>query len=447
MKKKKIIVVGAGPVGCLLALLLAKKDFAVELFDKRDFHRPSAGSAQRAINMAVSFRGWKALRRIGVEDQLKAMTLPMYGRMVHHRQGNCDFQRYDDDHNAIFSVSRQVLNEFLSDKVQDDDGIRFYPQHECLDIDIDAAKLNYLDKRTGRSGTSTGDVVIGADGAHSRIRTAIDTEESVHSPLSFSTHSYMELSLPKGKLSASLASGSLHIWPRGQHMMIALPNPDGSFNCTLFLPAAGPDSFAALSTTRLFQEFFAVHYTDMLQLPSLDEVGIISGKPSRLATMQAEKWHSKGKAIILGDAAHAILPFFGQGMNAGFEDCCILEDLIDSGSDWVTIATEFEKCRKPDARAIASLSNHNFIEMSQKVADDQYLLRKKVEEHIRKRYPDSWHSLYSMVTFSDIPYSKAQAIAARQDNILDQVMEIQDVEESIRHIDLHSFIHEATFAH
>ncbi|HVU94511.1 MAG TPA: NAD(P)/FAD-dependent oxidoreductase [Puia sp.] len=435
MKKQKAIIVGAGPVGSLLAILLARKGIRVLLLEKRlAAGRP--GGTKRSINLALSYRGWKALRSIDAEQELLPLSMPLYGRMTHDKDQLASFHPYDDRGRAIHAIPRDVLNDYLLEKVRKEPLIHFYSGRECLQIDINRAQIMTRDTFTGMTTTESADVIIGADGVHSLVRQAIDREEGRNSHLEFSPNSYMELSLPASVAAKRLTQDALHIWPRHHRMLIALPNLDGSFNCTLFMPTTGRDSFDSLTNRRSWATLFSENFPDMADI--IDQPGNDLSRRgySSLQTVLADAWHSRGKAMVIGDAARSILPFFGQGMNAGFEDCTILAALLNRSNDWTAILPAFQEMRKKDSAAITDLSAHNFEEMASKMADPLFLQRKKLDAHLQKAFPTHWRSLYTMVTFTDTPYAQALDVSRKQDRLLDELLLLYPDTASFNNIDL-----------
>ncbi|HEY0742153.1 MAG TPA: NAD(P)/FAD-dependent oxidoreductase [Chryseosolibacter sp.] len=417
-----IAIIGAGLVGSLLAIYLAKRGYNVSLFERRKDMRKGNADAGRSINLALSTRGIRALEEVGLADELKRVAIPMNGRMMHDIHGNLTFQPYGKEGQYINSISRSNLNVVLMNEAERV-GASIFFEERCANVDFQNTSI------TTTSGTKTFDLIIGADGAYSAVRWAMQITDRFNFSQHYIDHGYKEFHIPPGRNGAfQLEKNALHIWPRESFMMIALPNPDGSFTCTLFFPFEGEPSFASLTTKERFKSFFQQTFPDALQLmPGLIED--FEGNPtSSLVTIKCFPW-VRNKTFLIGDAAHGIVPFYGQGMNAGFEDCRILNELLTKHhDDWDYVLPEFQSLRKPDTDAIAQLALDNFIEMRDLVADADFLLRKKIEAKLHQLYPDKWIPLYSMVTFNDqIRYSQAYAKGQKQKQIMDEVMKATDI--------------------
>lgn len=432
--KKAIAIAGAGLVGSLLSLYLSKRGYKVSVFERRADMRKNTLQAGRSINLALSTRGLKALEEVGLADAIKKVAIPMHGRMMHDLQGNLTFQPYGKEGQFINSISRSDLNIVLINKAEAS-GVSFHFNQRITHIDTDKTSITIVSPENHMS-THTFDVVIGADGAFSAVRQTMQFSERFNFSQEYIDHGYKELHIPAGIAGAfHLEKNALHIWPRQSFMMIALPNPDGSFTCTLFFPFEGGPSFATLTSDSAIEAFFKTTFPDATKLmPSLlDDFN--RNPASSLVTVKCSPW-VRNKTFLIGDAAHAIVPFYGQGMNAGFEDCRILNALLDKHHDhWDIALSEFQKQRKPDADAIAKLALDNFVEMRDLVADADFLLRKKIEARLHTLYPEKWIPLYAMVTFHDhIRYSEAYTISRLQAKIMNEVMSrpgIQDQWESL----------------
>jgi kynurenine 3-monooxygenase len=407
MAKERILILGAGLVGSLLSIFLAKKGFKVEVFEKRPDPRKNDVLGGRSINLALSDRGLLALEKAGVTKNLDKVMLPMHGRMIHQLDSQVHFQPYGKANQAINSVSRGLLNEYLIGEAESA-GAAFRFEHKCEQADIENSTLHF--SAAGKAKEYSGDVIIGADGAYSALRASF------------------------------LHSDRFHIWPRGKFMLIALPNIDKSFTCTLFLPFEGDSSFEALNTPEKVGAFFFEVFPDTLKvIPNLTDQ-FFTNPTSSLVTIQCFPW-SKKRSLLLGDASHAIVPFFGQGMNAGFEDCRLLDEIIDAEyPSWETVFQTFEKSRKPNTDAIARLANDNFIEMRDKVADAGFIWQKKLEARIHEKYPDKWTPLYTMVTFSNMPYSMALERGKRQESVMRKIREVYPMSTPPEAIDLEKIV-------
>jgi kynurenine 3-monooxygenase len=426
-KKERIAIVGGGLVGCLLSLYLKKRGYSVSVFERRMDIRNHVLGMGRSINMALSNRGLRALEEVGLAERMKQAAIPMNGRVMHDLNGNLSYQPYGEKGQYINSISRTGLNIVLMEEANKN-GVEFFYEHRCTRIDIDKNEIEF--QHYGGTLHKQFDLIIGTDGAFSAVRGALQITDRFDYSQQYIEHGYKELRIPSSDLRRHLIEkNALHIWPRESFMMIALPNPDGSFTCTLFLPFEGEASFNRLKTENEIQSFFEKNFPDAAKMmPTLTE-DFRDNPTGSLVTVHCFPW-VKNKTVVLGDAAHAIVPFFGQGMNAGFEDCRILNQLLDQHNDqWGAVLPLFQALRKPDADAIAQLALDNFIEMRDLVADAEFLVRKKIEAKLHKLYPAKWIPLYSMVTFrEDIRYSEAYAIGQKQKIIMDEVMKQQDIQ-------------------
>lgn len=426
MSKGNMTILGAGLSGSLLSTLLSQGDYRVQLFEKRSDPRKSELEEGRSINLALSYRGWSALARAGLKERVRSRAIAMWGRMMHDERGNLSFQPYGTDDQAIYSVSRLGLNQLLIDEAEKA-GAELFFEHRCEEIYLKQGKAIIHDLNEKESFLTEPDLLIGADGAFSTLRTAMQKTPRYNYSQSFIEHGYKELSIPAKNGEFALEPHALHIWPRGGYMLIALPNADKSFTCTLFLAYEGKESFAQLTSPTAVTHFFEKRFPDALAvMPGITEE-FFQNPTSDLVTIKCYPWSRYGKNVLVGDAAHAIVPFYGQGMNAGFEDCRIFMDLLqEHGGDYEQMIYRFQDLRKPDADAVAELALHNFIEMRDLVADREFLERKKVEAELHHRFPDRWIPLYTMVTFTNIRYSEALRIGQQQDRIMRQVMKHYD---------------------
>ena len=423
----KIAVVGSGLVGSLLAIYLKRAGHEVHVFDRSTDIRKINFSG-RSINLAVSNRGWKALDAAGVGDHVREIAIAMEKRAI-HLVDKLQFQQYGNNGENIYSVSRGVLNRKMID-LAESAGVVFKFEQKIWDVSLTDATLQIGDSERGAWTAHQYDMVFGADGAFSRIRHRMQRQSMFNYSQEFLNTGYKELHIPANDDgSYKLDKNSLHIWPRGPYMLIALPNLDGSFTCTLFMPFEGENSFDSLKTPMEVAAFFEKNLPDTIEvIPDLTE-DFFKNPTSTMVTMKCFPWTFENKLALIGDACHAIVPFYGQGMNAGFEDITILNELMQQyGDDWNRIFAEYQKERKPNADAIAELSYRNFVEMSTKTADPDFLLQKKIEKHFADKFPDKWVPLYSRVTFSHRPYTEALAIGDFQDSIMKEILKIDNIE-------------------
>ncbi len=426
-KPLRIAIVGSGLVGSLLGIYLRKAGHTVEIYDRSPDLRHIKFSG-RSINLAMSPRGWKALDAVGIGDAVRAISIPMNKRAIHLKD-TIKEQPYGQVGETIDSISRGTLNRKMVD-LAEQAGVIFHFEHKVWDVTLADATLHIGETERGEWTEAKHDIVFGADGAFSRIRHRMQRQSMFNYSQDFLDTGYKELNIPANPDGThKLDPTSFHIWPRGEYMLIALPNLDGSFTCTLFMPFEGENSFSSLTSRSSVEEFFKENLPDTVDvIPNLVH-DFFTNPTSTLVTMKCYPWTYADKVALIGDACHAIVPFYGQGMNAGFEDISVLNDLMQlHGDDWATIFAEYQVQRKPNADAIAELSYRNFMEMSSKTADARFLLQKKIEKRFSEKYPDKWEPLYSRVTFSHRPYSEALAIGDRQKAIMDEVMQLPDIE-------------------
>jgi kynurenine 3-monooxygenase len=428
--KKEVTIIGAGLVGSLLAIYLLKRGYEVTIYERRGDMRKENLSAGRSINLALSDRGIKALKEVGVMDEISRIAIPMHGRKMHNMDGSEAYQPYGKEGQYINSVSRGDLNCKLMDEAEKQ-GALIHFNHKCESIDWKTNHITFAN-HAGDHVITTFELLFGADGSYSAARL---THQLQHDRFQYNQfyidYGYKELHIPAGENGTFLLEkNALHIWPRGKYMMIALPNTDGSFTCTLFFPFEGDPSFESLDTKEKVQSFFEETFADATKLmPALAET-YFANPVGSLVTVKCTPWIREDKFALIGDAAHAIVPFFGQGMNAGFEDCSVLNSLIDKHEeDWSAILKEYQELRKPDADAIADLALTNFVEMRDKVADQKFLLQKKIEASFSSKHPEKWTPAYGMVTFSpQIRYSDALKRGNMQQSIMDEVMSTEGIE-------------------
>jgi len=428
--QKEVAIVGSGLVGSLLAIFLRKQGHKVTIFDRRPDVRLVEFSG-RSINLAMSNRGWKALREAGIEDEIRKLALPLDKRAMHVDDKPVYFQKYGEDGEAMYSISRGILNRKMID-LAEEAGAEFRFEEKIWDVDLPNAKLY-----TGESEKSVWkeyqfDLIFGADGAFSRTRHKMQRQSRFNYSQHFIDVGYKELTIPANPDgSHKLDNASFHIWPRGNFMLIAMPNLDGSFTCTLFMPFEGDVSFESIQTEQQADQFFEQYFPDIKDEISNLKRDFFKNPTSAMVTIKCYPWSYFDKITLVGDSAHAIVPFYGQGMNAGFEDISVLNQKMNQhGDNWEIIFEEYQRERKPNTDAIAELSYRNFVEMSSKTADPSFLLRKKIEKKFAQKYPELWVPLYTRVTFSDKAYSDALDIGDYQRGIMDEVMKIPGIEET-----------------
>lgn len=424
MKSNAVTIAGAGLCGSLLAVLLAKRGLDVIVCERNPDPRGKQAASGRSINLAMSARGIRALRHAGVLPAVEPLLMPMRGRFIHHEDGSTELQSYGQRaHELIYSVSRAELNRILVDEAIRRYGVSIEFGQAATRYDRDEAALWISDAETGREYRLDNTPLIAADGAGSVVRRAYDDGGRIKPSESMLPHSYKELAIPPGAGGGfQLESGALHIWPRGGFMLIALPNPGGDFTLTLFLPNEGEASFGAIDTPKKIEAFFAQHFADAMALIP-DLVGTYQHNPvGWLGTVRCRHWHVGGEMLLIGDAAHAIVPFHGQGMNLAFEDCVVLDRVLDEGlADWARVFAAFEASQRDNANAIADMALENYVEMRDTVRDPKFVLQKALAFELEKRLPDRFIPRYSMVMFHDeIPYATAQERGQVQQSLLEE---------------------------
>ncbi len=428
MKSKHVAITGGGLVGSLLAVVLARKGHRVEVFERRPDIRKMKVVQGRSINLALSDRGWRALQEAGLESEIRSIALPMSGRLMHATTGALTYQPYGKEGQAIYSVSRGLLNQQLLACADVFDNVSLHFDHRCDELNPISGTLGF--HHEGQSVEKTFDHVFGTDGAFSAVRNRLMRSDRFNYSQEYLNHGYKELEIPANPDGTHrMRNDCLHIWPREEFMMIALPNPDGSFTCTLFMAFEGKNAFENLTDAESVLKFFETFFPDVMPLmPTLTD-DFRDNPTSSLVMVKCAPWHVQDKVLLLGDAAHAIVPFYGQGMNCGFEDCRLLSEWMDEfGDDWHGLFSHFSARRKPAADGILELALRNYIEMRDKTADPSFLLQKKIEARFAARHPEKWIPLYAQVTFSHIPYHEALANGDRQDAIMREVMNRPDIE-------------------
>lgn len=434
--KNNILVIGAGLCGSLLALRLAQRGHKVTLYESRPDLRKVDISAGRSINLALSDRGFKALRMAGLEDEARKICIPMYGRLMHDKEGNTFASNYSGrDNEFINSISRGDLNGILLTAAEKHENVTIHFNTQCKSIDIENTVAHFENYETKKEFSAQADVIFGTDGAGSALRKSYYLERKFLFSFSqnYLTHGYKELEIPADANGNHLISKDhLHIWPRGEYMLIALPNMDGSFTVTLFLSYdEGEYNFNNLTDEATITKFFEEQFPDALALiPSIKDE-FFNNPTGPLGTVKCSPWQYKGKTLLMGDAAHAIVPFYGQGMNASFEDVTVLDAILDQhpNASWDTIFKAYEKQRKQDTDAIADLAIDNYYEMRDHVANPLFKEKRKLEMNLEKAFPDSYFSKYSMVTFNeDIPYAEALKKGRAQDKALLNIIAHNDID-------------------
>ena len=430
--QKQITIIGAGLVGSLLSIFLTKKGYKVTIYERRPDMRLEQTSAGRSINLALSDRGIKALEQVGIMEAIRKICIPMHGRLMHQINGDNVYQAYGNEGQFINSVSRGELNKQLV-TLAEQLGVQINFNYTCKNIDWDKNCIQFENTNTLQHITTNFQLLFGSDGSYSAARLQHQLQHNrFQYQQYYIDYGYKELTIPASNNNQyAMEKNALHIWPRGNYMLIALPNIDGSFTCTLFFPFDGEPSFASLNTKEKVTHFFNETFADAAALMPNLATEYFNNTTASLVTVKCYPWIRDNKFALIGDAAHAIVPFFGQGMNCGFEDCLILNELIDTHQhNWDKILPAYQLLRKPDGDAIADLAINNFVEMRDKVADPTFLLQKKIEAAFSKKYPNKWIPAYAQVTFNpQIRYSTALHNGIQQQKIMDEIMSLPNIEQ------------------
>lgn len=431
---EKVIIIGAGLCGTLLAVRLAQRGYQVSLHEKRSDMRREDVDAGRSINLALSNRGLNALERVGIKDAILEECIPMKGRMIHPLDGEKFLSRYSGrEEDYINSVSRGGLNIALLDEAEKLPNIQMHFESNCIHVNLEEAVATFENKNTGEKWEDKGAVVIGTDGAGSVVRRNLmgkTTQLLFNYSQNFLRHGYKELSIhPAEDGGWKIEKNALHIFPRGQFMIIALPNLDGSFTLTMFHPFEGETGFNNLDTKEKVKAFFEEHFSELLPyIPHyLEEY--FENPVGTLGTIKCYPWQAFGKTLVMGDASHAIVPFYGQGMNASFEDVTVFDEILDQyEGDWEKVFYEFQEARVEDTNAIADLAIDNFTEMQDRVDDEDFMKKRKLEMQLEQQFPD-YYSKYSLVTFKpELSYSHAMKLGRAQDGLLLKICTNGDLE-------------------
>lgn len=430
---KEVTIVGAGLVGSLWAVYMSRAGYKVTIFELRDDIRKAEIAAGKSINLALSHRGWKALDAVGVGDEIRKIAIPMSGRIMHSTDNQLTYQPYGKEGEAIYSVSRGDINAKMMDIAEEKGKATIHYNHQCVKIDMKNGIAWFQNRLTGEMIEKKSDLIFAVDGAFSAVRyNGMQKTDRFNFSQNYIADGYREILLPANPDgSYKMEKNALHIWPRGRFMLIALPNEDGSFTCTLFMPHEGGDnSFDKVNTPDEVDAFFKTTFPDFYEMmPEIADKW--ENHPlSSLAIMRCYPWHH-GKTALMGDAAHATVPFYGQGMNAGFEDCTVMYELMQKhDQNWEKVFDEYSITRKPDGDALQDLSLYNYHVMRDYVADPLFLLRKKIEAKFSNLYPEKWMPLYSQVTFSHIRYSEALKKGEEQTKLMDEIMKMENIEQN-----------------
>jgi kynurenine 3-monooxygenase len=428
-----ILVIGGGLVGSLLSTYLARQGHEIHLFDRFPDFRKAKAPSGRSINLTICERGFTSLDRVGAGDLVRAISIPCYGRVVHAADGSIEWQPYGNRREAIHSVSRNNLNRALLTLALEQPSLTCHFEQKCLEVDLEQPAVAFKDLRSGELSHWRGDRLFGADGAHSAVRLRMQRSQRFNLRQEYLDQGYKELNVPPAATGGwALEGNAIHIWPRGHYMLIGFPNLDRSFTLSLHMPFEGEPSFASLRTPDDVQRLFERTFPDALPLlPNL--VADFFGRPeASMVTIRCAPWTYRDRVLLIGDAAHAIVPSYGQGANSGFEDCSVLADCIaDSAGDWGSAFHRYESLRKPNAEAIADLALEHFHELRDFVGVPQFLLRKRIERRINELFPDRYTPLYSLISFTNVTYVEALERDREQRTLIDRVEAIPGIAERL----------------
>jgi kynurenine 3-monooxygenase len=437
-----ILVIGGGLVGSLLSTYLARQGYEIHLFDRFPDFRKAKAPSGRSINLTICERGFTSLDRVGAGDLVRAISIPCYGRVVHATDGSVEWQPYGNRREAIHSVSRNNLNRALLTLALEQPSLTCHFEQKCLEVDLDQPAVAFKDLRSGELSHWRGDRLFGADGAHSAVRLRMQRSQRFNLRQEYLDQGYKELNVPPAAAGGwALEGNAIHIWPRGHYMLIGFPNLDRSFTLSLHMPYEGEPSFASIRTPDDVQRLFERSFPDALPLlPNL--VADFFGRPeASMVTIRCSPWTYRHKVLLIGDAAHAIVPSYGQGANSGFEDCSVLADCIaESAGNWGQAFHRYESLRKPSAEAIADLALEHFHELRDLVGDPEFLLRKRIERRINELLPDRYSPLYSLISFTNVPYVEALQRDREQRTLIDRVQAIPGIADRLESEEIETLI-------
>lgn len=437
-----VIVVGAGLIGPVLSVFLRKEGHRVTVYERGPDGREAFRAAHRSINLTLCERGFRALDSIGAGDIVRSISVPAYGRLIHSVDGDLAYQPYGNNEEAIYSVSRRDLNAALLNFAQQNFDIDFRFNEKCTGVDLATATLETTNSLSGNVTRHKASSIFACDGAYSAVRSQLQRVNRFNYSQQYWEQGYKELSVPATATGGWVSEKNvLHLWPRGHHMLIGFPNLDGSFTCSWHIPFEGELSFESIKTEADLLKHFEMSFPDALpHMPNLVS-DFFANPPNSMVTIKCFPWSFQDKVVLMGDAAHAIYPSYGQGANAGFEDCAVIYDCMRQyNGDRRAVFAEYERRRKPHTDAIANLCIEHFIELRDLVGDRNFLLKKEIERKINKLYPEKYKDLYSMITFACLPYADALRIDREQRAIVDQIMNTEKIEERLNSAEVERLI-------
>jgi len=425
----KVVVVGGGLVGPIAALFLARRGYTIDLYERSPDPNEQALKGGRSVHLVISERGWNAMRAVGVEDVVRAGTLPLRGRLIHALSGAMAFQPYGSEDQAIYAVERSRLNAILIRAAASHPGVTVHFAHSCERVDLEKCELEFSTP-AGQRVEVRAERILAADGAFSLVRSAMMKRGRFDYTQEYLPFAYKELVIPAGADGNFRVDPSgMHVWPRGSMLVTAFPNPNRSFTAMVMLPVEGERSFETVHTPADLAALFEHSVPDAVPLfPDLADE-FFAHPPSNLVTIRCYPWTSGGKVALIGDAAHAMVPFLGQGVNAGFEDCTVLDQCLERhGDDWATAIDAYQQLRKPNCDAVTAMALANFTEIAERVGDPRFLLQKKIEQRIHALHPREFIGIYPMIAFTQIPYAEAHRRAQAQERLLASLLAIDGVE-------------------
>jgi kynurenine 3-monooxygenase len=443
MKKENAIIVGGGLVGCLLAAYLSKRGYRVDVFDRNPDPRGAEAKPGRAINLTICDRGFKALDAVHAGDIVRRISVPAYGRMIHSLNSELNYQPYGNNGEAIYSVLRTDLGTVLLEFAEQQPNVEFHFNEKCVSLELEPLKVEFEETGSGRCRSWEAARVFGADGAFSAVRTLMQRLSRFNYSQEYLDQGYKELTLPASSPVAWAGKKKvLHMWPRGRYVLLGFPNTDGSFTCSLHMPFEGTPSYSSIRTPADVRAFFRAEFPDVAdEIPNLEEDYFVY-PPNPMLTIRCAPWTFEGKVALIGDAAHVLFPYYGQGANAGFEDCELLMNCLEKHDDnWQAAFQEYEQIRKPNMDAIADMCAEHYVELRDLVGDSQFLLRKSVERKVNQMYPEKYVPLYSMIAFSSMPYCEALRRDQVQRRIIDQLIALDDLLTKMESGEIEEFIH------